>query len=148
MDILDKLKTEHDMVKDLVSQMVDSEDARERKKLFAEFKKALIKHARAEEKIMYNPMIALDEDELEEQGDEGYIEHELVDVMVKKLDQADDKGSIEWTAGIKVVKELLNHHIKEEENEFFKTVKDNFSEEEREEMDAAFEANKKKVKVS
>lgn len=147
MDILDKLHTEHEKVKGLLSQMVDSEDAQERKELFEEFKDALVRHARAEEKVMYDPMIALDEEEPEEQGDEGYIEHELVDVMLKKLDKARDKASIEWTAGIKVVKELVNHHIKEEEGSFFQTVKDNFSKEEREAMDQKFEARKKRVKV-
>jgi hemerythrin superfamily protein len=147
MDILDKLHTEHEKVKGLLSQMVESEDAQERKDLFEEFKDALVRHARAEEKIMYDPMIALDEEEPEEQGDEGYIEHELVDVMLKKLDKARDKGSIEWTAGIKVVKELVNHHIKEEEGSFFQTMKDNFSKEEREAMDVKFEARKKQVKV-
>jgi hemerythrin-like domain-containing protein len=47
-----------------------------------------------------------------------------------------------------VIKELLEHHIREEEGEFFKTVKSNFSSEEREQMDEAFETRKKKVKVS
>src|SRR6185503_13158773 len=84
MDILDKLHAEHEKVKGLLSRMVDSEDAQERKELFEEFKDALVRHARAEEKAMYDPMIALDEEEPEEQGDEGYIEHELVDVMLKK----------------------------------------------------------------
>jgi hemerythrin superfamily protein len=147
MDILDKLHTEHETVKGLLSRMVDSEDAQERKALFEEFKDALVRHARAEEKVMYDPMIALHEEEPEQQGDEGYIEHELVDVMLKKLDKARDKASIEWTAGIKVVKELVNHHIKEEEESFFQTVKDNFSEEEREAMNEKFEARKKRVKV-
>ena len=148
MDILEKLHSEHQLVKTLLKKMVDSEDSSERSELFKQFKLNLVKHARAEEKVVYDAMIGLDEEEPEEQGDEGYIEHELVDVMLAKLGKARNKATIEWTAGIKVIKELLEHHIREEEGEFFKTVKSNFSSDEREQMDEAFETRKKKVKVS
>ena len=148
MDILDKLHSEHELVKSLVKKLVDSESSAERSTLFKELKQNLVKHSRAEEKIMYDAMIKLDKEAPEEQGDEGYIEHELVDTMLKKLGKARNKASIEWTAGIKVVKDLLEHHIKEEEGEFFTTMKSNFSSEQREKMNTAFEARKKKVKVS
>jgi hemerythrin superfamily protein len=83
-DILEKLHSEHQRFKTLLKKMVDSEDSSERSELFKQFKLNLVKHARAEEKVVYDAMIGLDEEEPEEQGDEGYIEHELVDVILAK----------------------------------------------------------------
>ena len=147
MDILEKLHTEHELVRALLKKMMDSEDSSERSELFKQFKLNLVKHARAEEKVVYDAMIGLEEEKPEQQGDEGYIEHELVDVMLAKLGKARNKATIAWTAGIKVIKELLEHHIREEEAQFFKTVKNNFSSEDREQMDDAFEKRKKKIQV-
>ena len=56
-------------------------------------------------------------------------------------------GSIEFAAAAKVLRELLNHHIREEESVIWSDVKDNFSDEQREQMNRDFEASKKKVRI-
>ncbi|MEI9931500.1 MAG: hypothetical protein WDM89_13415 [Rhizomicrobium sp.] len=47
-----------------------------------------------------------------------------------------------------MLKELVEHHVEEEERNIWSDVKENFSEEERYAMNVAFEAAKKKVKIS
>jgi len=47
-----------------------------------------------------------------------------------------------------VLKELIGHHVEEEERNIWAQVKENFSDEQREEMNREFLAAKKKVKVA
>jgi hypothetical protein len=46
-----------------------------------------------------------------------------------------------------VLKELVEHHVEEEERNIWADVRKNFSDEDRFAMNRAFEAAKKKVKV-
>jgi hypothetical protein len=56
-------------------------------------------------------------------------------------------ASPEFSAAAKVLKELVEHHVREEERNIWSDVRENFSEEDRMAMNAAFEAAKKKVRV-
>ena len=74
-DILDTLKKEHDEVKSLCKQLVESSSAPERKALVRKIKNALVPHARAEEKTVYDPVIAVrgGGDKTKIDGNEGYL---------------------------------------------------------------------------
>ena len=50
-------------------------------------------------------------------------------------------------AGAKVLKELVEHHVEEEEKAIWSDVQDNFSDEQRVEMNRKFLAAKKRVKL-
>ena len=147
MDILDKLGQEHDEVQELLKKLVDSGSGAERTQLFKKIKAALIPHLRAEEKVVYDRVLKLKEKDAKVDGNEGYDEHEVGDVMVKKLSRMRNKASPEFTAAAKVLKELVDHHIEEEESALWDHVKENFSEDERLKMNRAFEAAKKKVRI-
>ncbi len=146
MDILTKLKKEHREVQLLLDQLVDAESATERKSLLKKIRAALVPHSRAEEKVVYDAVRALKDKEARQDGEEGYLEHSLADRMLATLGKA-SAASIEFAAAAKVLRELLNHHIREEESNIWSDVKDNFSDEERERMNRDFEAAKKKVKI-
>ena len=145
-DILDTLEIEHDEVQELLKKLTDSDNAREQKQLVEKVKRALVPHAKAEEKIVYDAILALRGKESKIEGHEGYIEHGLADQTLKKLDKL-TANTPEFKAAAKVLKELLNHHIKEEESDIWSHVKDNFSSEQRERMNRDYLAAKKKVKV-
>ncbi|MPY68967.1 MAG: hypothetical protein GEU92_02655 [Alphaproteobacteria bacterium] len=147
MEILEKLHQEHEEVKGLLAKMCDTEDARTRSELFSEFKTALVKHARAEEKALYDPIIKSEGKDAAMDAREGYVEHEVADKLVEKLSRARNKGSEEWTAGIMVLKEILEHHIEEEEDEMFSSAREQFDDGEREKMEEKFEKEKSKVKA-
>ena len=148
-DILDTLKKEHDEVKAMAKQMVDSDSAPERKALLKKIKNALVPHVRAEEKTVYDPVIAVrgGGDKTKVDGNEGYLEHELADRTLAKLGKISQARSPEFTAAAKVLKELLDHHIEEEERNIWADVKEHFSDQQRAEMNAKFLAAKKKVKI-
>jgi len=58
-DILDTLKKEHDEVKDLLADLQDAEGGEQRSRLVLQIKQALVPHTKAEEKVVYDRVIAL-----------------------------------------------------------------------------------------
>ncbi|HVZ27461.1 MAG TPA: hemerythrin domain-containing protein [Rhizomicrobium sp.] len=151
-DILDTLKKEHDEVQELLSDLNDSSNARERKSLVAQIKKALLPHTKAEEKTVYDAVIAArtsskeDSQKQKQDGTEGYMEHALASQTLAKLEKL-KPDSVEFLAAAKVLKELVDHHVKEEERNIWSDVKNSFDSEERVAMNRRFLAAKKRVKV-
>jgi hemerythrin-like domain-containing protein len=146
-DILDQLKEEHEEVAEMLEQLVKSERAGERKALLAKIKAALIPHVRAEEKIVYDAVIALKDKQPKLDGEEGYLEHGLADRMLMTLSRIQNAMSPEFSAASKVLKELITHHVEEEERNVWSDVKKNFSKEDRIAMYRRFQAAKTKVRI-
>ena len=146
-DILDTLHAEHEEVQDLLKELNDSEKAAEQKALVAKIKQALIPHSKAEEQVVYDRVAVLKGEKPKVDSAEGYSEHALASATLKSLDTL-EANSPEFKANAKVLKELLDHHIKEEERNIWSDVKDNFSGEQREQMNREFLAAKKTIKVS
>ncbi|MBV9044988.1 MAG: hemerythrin domain-containing protein [Alphaproteobacteria bacterium] len=147
MDILDKLHEEHEEVRELLGKLVESERAPERMKLLKAIKEALVPHTKAEEKVVYDAIIATRDKNAKIDGNEGYFEHAHADMALKRLGTIKPASSPEFTAAAKVLKELVEHHIREEESNVWSDVKKNFSADERIEMNRAFEAAKKRVRI-
>lgn len=147
MEITKALKADHKELKKLIRAVNKSEDGGERKRLFTEFAELLTKHSKAEEKVVYDALIATGEEEEEESGHEGYTEHMLADTLLAKLKAGADPMSPEWSAEAKVMMEILEHHIEEEEDEVFSQVKEDFDSAERDDMGEAFESQKEQVKA-
>jgi hemerythrin-like domain-containing protein len=146
-DILDTLKQEHREVAEMLEQLVSSTSAAQRKSLLTSIKTALVPHLRAEEKIVYDAVLALRGKEQQTHGEEGYIEHSLGDKLLAQLGKMSNPMSPEFSAGAKVLKELVEHHVEEEEKSIWSDVQDNFSSEQRVEMNRKFEAAKKRVRL-
>ena len=146
-DILDTLKKEHDEVKDLLADLQDAEGGEQRSRLVLQIKQALVPHTKAEEKVVYDRVIKLRDKDAQTDGYEGYLEHELASKTLQRLDSMGASTSAEHQAVAKVLKELVEHHIKEEESNVWGDVKKNFSEEDRFEMNVQFEAAKARVRV-
>jgi hypothetical protein len=147
-DVLDTLKKEHEEVAEMLKQLVASDRAAERKVLLKEIKHALVPHVRAEEKVVYDAILALKDKQIKTDGEEGYLEHGLADKMLATLGKISNVMSPEFGAAAKVLKELVEHHVEEEENAVWSDVKKNFSADERVAMNRKFEAAKKKVRVA
>jgi hemerythrin-like domain-containing protein len=143
-DILDTLKREHEEVKSLLADLQDAESVTERAELVRKIKAALVPHTKAEEKVVYDAIIATSEDEAQTDGLEGYLEHEWASKTLERLEAA-DPSSAEHKAAAKVLQDLVEHHIEEEEANVWRDVRENFDEEDRVRMNAEFEAAKQQV---
>ncbi len=147
-DILDTLKKEHDEVAEMLTQLGKSDRAAERKAIVKQIKAALVPHLRAEEKIVYNGIYALKDKEAKQDSAEGYMEHQLAEKMLATLEQIENAMSPEFAAGSKVLKEMITHHVEEEENNVWKDVKQHFSSDVRVGMNRKFLALKKQIKTA
>lgn len=148
MDILDTLAEEHEEVAALLHQLVDSDNSSQRRSLVKRIKAALIPHARAEEKILYDGVIGVKDKKAKIDGEEGYIEHHIVDTLLGDLDRIKDAMSPEFSAASKVLKEVVQHHVKEEESNVWSDVKSNFDSETRKLMNKKYLALKEEVAVN
>jgi len=146
-DILDTLQAEHDEVQELLGKLTGNDNGRGQKALVSKIKAALVPHTKAEEKVVYDAVLALKGAPAKVDGNEGYIEHSLASETLKKLDKL-PTNTPEFKAAAKVLKELVDHHIKEEESNIWARVKENFSSEQRVRMNRDFLLAKKKVKIS
>jgi hemerythrin superfamily protein len=146
-DILDTLKKEHDEVKDLLRKLSDAQTAAQRRDLVRKIKAALVPHTRAEEKVVYDAVIALRDKDAQMDGHEGYLEHEWAAKTLQRLGAIANAASPEHKAAGKVLKELVEHHIEEEERNVWADVKEHFSDDDRKTMNAEFFAAKRRVKV-
>ena len=147
-DILKTLKEEHNEVKALLADLQVATGAAQRKALVRSIRNALVPHTKAEQKVVYDAVLALRDKDAQTDGYEGYLEHELASSALQRLGSIRDAASPEHHATGKVLMELVEHHIREEESNVWDDVKDHFSAEQRVNMNAAFLAAKKRVRLS
>lgn len=149
-NIFEQLKAEHQVVKDLLKQAEEA-TVQEREALLEEIEENLVPHARGEEKTLYSFLY----ERLKGGGDEkalnltneAYEEHRVVDELMADLKQT-DPSSETWLAKLTVIKENLNHHIKEEEEELFSKAKEIISKNELGEVFLAYLNAKEGFKAS
>lgn len=143
MQILQVLKKDHDEVKALLAQLAETGEraAKKREQIFAKIKTQLTAHSHAEERVFYQPLKA--HEEAKEDALEGDVEHKLVERLMEEMAR-EPKGDETWTAKATVLKELVEHHVKEEEGAFFRKARKLFDKQELEDMGAEMLAEKKK----
>jgi hemerythrin superfamily protein len=142
MNLLDALHADHEEVKSMLKAILGTEDAKQRTEQFREFKAAMTAHSRAEEKVLYHRMQKAEEGR--SKAFKGETEHEIVDHQMDELSRSRPKDSDRWTARCSVLRELIEHHVEEEEGEFFKTAQKLFGEEDLEMMGKEFETEKQR----
>jgi hemerythrin-like domain-containing protein len=146
-DILDTLKQEHEEVKGLLADLEQAQSGAQRRSLVEKIKLALVPHTKAEQKVLYDAVIKLRDKDAQQDGYEGYLEHEWASKTLQRLDSMPDATSPEHKATAKVLKELVEHHIEEEESNVWGDAEKNFSSEQRVRMNAAYESAKSRVRV-
>ena len=119
MDAITLLKNDHRKVEKIFSELEKGNGNREQ--LFKELANELTVHAEIEEKLFYPA--AKDVEPTKDLVLEAYEEHKQVKMVLGDLEKADKKTE-HWMAGLKVLMEDVQHHVKEEEGELFPKVKD------------------------
>jgi hemerythrin-like domain-containing protein len=142
MTIFDDLKADHRELKAEIGTILNSEKRKERAALFAHFRTLLTAHSRAEEKVLYHRLERSEEGKGE--ALEGAVEHEVADRLVEDLLKNRNLEGDKWTARCTVLKELLEHHIEEEEDELFNTARRQFDRETLDRMGEEFKRQKSK----
>ena len=135
LDAIAYLEKDHRRFEDLLKQGQDTTEraVKGRAELLDTLTALLNVHELIEEKVLYPALKA--HPEAKDIVLEGYQEHHVADMIVKEL-QALPKDDEKWGAKFKVLKESLEHHIKEEEGEMFRTARGLFSRDQLQQMGA------------
>ena len=135
------LKADHKKVAGILEKIdaTTERGVKTREDLFVQLKSELDIHAQIEETILYPALEKADE--THDITLEAFEEHRLVKQLLSELEEM-DKGNEQWTARFTVLKENIEHHVKEEEGEMFKKARKVLSDEEAEELGARLEEAK------
>ncbi|QXQ16650.1 hemerythrin domain-containing protein [Pseudomonas tolaasii] len=125
MNAIDLLKADHEKVKAILTQLSESTDraVKKRTDLLEKLEMEISIHTQLEEQILYPAFKAAGGKDEAEMYYEAKEEHRTVDSLVLPDLKATDPTTPEFAGRVKVVKELLEHHIEEEETEMFPKAK-------------------------
>jgi hemerythrin superfamily protein len=138
------LKSDHATVKRLLRELGETSEraTKQRERLVGEIERELKIHSQLEEELFYPTFKKCAEDtEAEDLFYEATEEHHVVDMVLPELKAAAVK-SPEFEAKAKVLKELVEHHIREEEGEMFVDARRLMTEEQLRELGEAMTARK------
>ena len=141
---IELLEEDHKKVKKLLETGDDTTEkaVKTRSELFDKIKKEMEVHEAIEEEIFYPAL--KEHPKAKEIVLEGYEEHHVVDQILGELGQTDVEDE-RWGAKFSVMKENIEHHIEEEEDDMFKKARDVFSKEELEALGEKMEQRKKEL---
>jgi hemerythrin superfamily protein len=144
MDALDLIKRDHKRLRKLLEETLKAEGA-EREERLDHLRTELVAHERMEEEVLYPRL----RDEKKTHGPvlEGYEEHHVADVILDELLDVPPETDL-WKAKVKVLKENVEHHMDEEEDELFKGARAALDREERNRLGARMEQIKRSAEDS
>jgi hemerythrin superfamily protein len=118
MKATDLLKKQHKIVGDLFEQIKKTKEAKKKKALFEELASSLAAHDTIEREIFY-PAVEKNMGITDLLG-EALVEHGVVEFSLYLADEALGKDDFDFK--VKVLSEIVEHHVEEEEKEFFPKV--------------------------
>jgi hemerythrin-like domain-containing protein len=121
MDVIDLLIADHNRMRGLISRYRDASGDEESTVLASKMIDELQTHMAAEEKIFYRAVDDRTED-IGKDVDEGYEEHHVAKTLIEELETL-KPTSDPWVAKVTVLIESVEHHIDEEEEELFPSVR-------------------------
>ena len=144
MDVYKLLKTDHLKVKSIFGELEETTEraVKTRESLFEKLKAELTLHAEAEEACFYPRF--LEPEKTHDLTLEAIEEHKVVKTLLSEL-ESEAKGTEEWAAKLKVLKENVEHHVEEEEGELFKLARTILSKEDADAVAEEIEAFKEKA---
>jgi hemerythrin-like domain-containing protein len=138
------LKADHTKVKGILRELNGARNVRQRERLVSELEREIKTHAQLEEEIFYpafrDAAQARDDRELYFEAKE---EHRVVDMVMPKVSEFDSEE--EFAAKAKVLKDLIEHHAKEEEKEMFPKARKLFDRAELRELGDRLKERKKEL---
>jgi hemerythrin-like domain-containing protein len=149
-DAISLLKKDHARVKEMLSALAETTDraAKKRETLLAEVVTEIQVHAGVEEEIFYPAYRdAIRSKEDEKLYFEALEEHAVVDLVIPELLDTDPRAS-EFAAKVKVLKDLIEHHAREEERDMFPRAKKALGAEKLEKLGLLIEGRKEELQAS
>ena len=119
MDAISLLKKQHREVEQLFKKVEKTDDGGQRRELMKEIASRLEMHTSIEEEIFYPAVREAPSKKAGEMINEAFEEHAVVKLVLRELPNVDPESE-RFEAKMTVLKELIQHHVEEEEKEMFK----------------------------
>ena len=118
--VLGQIKKEHKEVKDLFKQFEEKKesDTSKAKEIAHKIMEEIALHSQMEEKLIYPQLRELDEELFYEAQEE----HHVVKLLIQELKKREDEPT--FMAKMIVMKENVEHHIKDEEDGIFDALQE------------------------
>ncbi|MDR6937360.1 MULTISPECIES: hemerythrin domain-containing protein [unclassified Luteibacter] len=144
MDAIALLKQDHQVVKQLLEELAESTTraVKKRQELLQKIHVNLKAHTTIEEEIFYPAFKAAGKKDEEKMYYEALEEHRAAEDLVLPDLLNTDPSTEQFSGRAKVLKELIEHHVEEEEGDMFKDAKKLLSKEELQDLGARMEARK------
>ncbi|RAO76170.1 hemerythrin domain-containing protein [Dyella jiangningensis] len=125
MDAIQLLKNDHQAVKELLAELAETTTraVKRRSTLLREIHLNLHAHTTIEEEIFYPAYKEAGDKEQAKMYYEALEEHRAAEDLVLPDLLQTDPSSEQFSGRAKVLKELIEHHVKEEEQDMFKQAK-------------------------
>lgn len=144
---IELLKQDHEKVKGLLAKLSDTTSRAEktRSKLLDQISEELRIHAKIEEEIFYPAFRKAGKRNEESMFFEATEEHKAVEQQVLPDLENSDVNSEAFTGRAKVLQDMIEHHVKDEETEMFPKAQELLDEKELEELGAKMLELKKQL---
>lgn len=141
MNILDLMEKDHEKIKMLLEQIQENlNNKSKRNELLSQIKQELLTHNKTEESLVYK--------ELEKRGNmilaiKSQEEHKLAEKYLETIKE--DLHEAPFLARVEVLKNIISSHIDEEEDDTFEKLKEEFSEEDLNNLGQKFQDEKDRL---
>jgi len=140
MNIYERIRKDHEKHRDLLNKLAEtSGDTEERKSLFNELLTDVKSHANAEEQSFYS--LLMNDNDGQEKARHSVSEHKEANDLFDELEEM-DMSNPHWLQKFKELKDELEHHMEEEENEVFTMARKVISDTRAKELTAKFNERK------
>ncbi|MEH6498138.1 MAG: hemerythrin domain-containing protein [Pseudoalteromonas distincta] len=150
MNAIDLLKDDHQKVLKLLEDISNTTEraVKKRTDLLAKIEAELAVHTTLEEEDFYPAYKAAGGKPEATMYHEAVEEHRAVEKLVLPDLLATDPGTVQFSGRLKVLKEMLEHHIEEEEEEMFKEARELLSKDQLATLGEQMAAKQKKLKAA
>ena len=140
------LRADHDRVRELFRKYPEEGEgeAARKREIVGELVRELTVHTRIEEEIFYPAVLDRREKKPEKIVRESFEEHKIVETLLEEI-SGTGPADKQFDAKVTVLKEIVEHHAKEEEDELFPEAERLFSSAELDEMGAQMEDRKEEI---
>lgn len=139
-NIFEAIKADHDDHRRVLDTLDNTQgDSAERRELFATLKQEVEAHAAAEEQTFYASLIA--EPDGQDKARHSISEHKEASDLIEELEEM-EFSSTGWLTKFRSLKDALEHHMDEEEDEVFARARKLISESEAQKLAGDFKARK------
>lgn len=131
MDIFEEIVSDHETVAEILEELEDTTPhaVKTRQRGLERLSRELVPHIGAEEETLYPALERAGEQEAREHVYEAIDEHRLARMVHEEL-RAMDVQDEHWGPKLKVLKDLVEHHVEEEEGDLFQSAREALDERE------------------